>query len=287
MPLPTFFIIGAAKAGTTSLNSYLGQHPEIQMSAVKEPRFFAGPEDGIPYPPERVERREDYELLFDPGFGVRGEASTDYAAHPRRRGAAERIHQLVPEAKLIYLVRDPLARTLSHYRMGVALMGERRTLADAIGDLSDLRSPYVASSLYATQLELYLKHFLAERVLIVDQADLLADRRATLGDIFAFLEVEDTSATIDFEEELLSSRDWRAYSPRYLEITNRFLAPALRWVPRRLRRSLRRSAERVLIPPLEQPTLEGEARERLVDLYADEVRRLRALTGRRFARWDL
>ncbi len=284
--LPTFFIIGAAKAGTTSLHSYLAQHPEVQMAANKEPRFFAGPEDGIPYPPDRVSRLEDYEALFDPSFAVRGEASTDYAAHPRRRGAPERIRGLIPEAKFVYLVRDPLARTISHYRMGVALMGERRSLREATGDLAELRSPYLASSLYATQLRLYLEHFAAERVLVVDQADLLSERRRTLGEIFAFLGVADVGEQVRSEEELLSAAEWRTYSPRYLELSNRFLVPASRWIPRRLRRSLRRSADRILFPPLETPALDAESRGRLQRLFAPEVEQLREMTGKEFASWS-
>lgn len=287
MSLPNFFIIGAAKAGTTSLHHYLDQHPEIQMAANKEPRFFAGPEAGIPYPPDRVDRREDYESLFDPSFEVRGEASTDYAAHPRRIGAPARIRELVPEAKFVYLVRDPLARTISHYRMGVALMGERRSLRDATGDLAELRSPYLASSFYATQLRLYHEQFAAERVLVVDQTDLLGERRRTLAEIFAFLGVADAGEAVRSDEELLSASEWRTYSPRYLDFSNRFLVPASRWIPRRLRSSLRRRADRLLFPPLETPALDAETRAGLERLFRPEVEALREMTGKEFASWSL
>jgi hypothetical protein len=285
--LPSFFVIGAAKAGTTSLHSYLDQHPEIQMSANKEPRFFAGPADGIPYPPDRVWGRDEYELLFDPSFAVRGEASTDYAAHPRRRGAPERIRELVPEAKFIYLVRDPIARTISHFQMGVAVMGERRSLAEALGDLSELRSPYIASSLYGTQLENYLRHFPEERMLVLDQAELLSDRRATVRRAFAFLGVDEDADLPGLGEEHLSSAEWRTYSPRYVRFVDRFVAPAVRWVPKGFRRSLRRSVERRLWPPLEKPVVAGELQERLEALYAPEADRLRELTGREFRNWSV
>ena len=86
LTLPTFFIIGAAKAGTTSLHFYLDQHPQIQMSAIKEPNYFAGAANGIPYPVGRVDRLERYEQLFDPAFEVRGEASPSYTSAPRRLG---------------------------------------------------------------------------------------------------------------------------------------------------------------------------------------------------------
>jgi Sulfotransferase family len=287
MSLPNFFVIGAAKAGTTSLHRYLDQHPEIQMSATKEPRFFAGPANGIPYPPDRVWSREEYELLFDPAFALRGEASTDYAAHPRRQGVPERIKELVPEAKFVYLVRDPIARTISHFQMAVALMGERRSLKQALGDLSDHRSPYIASSLYGSQLENYLRHFPQERMLVLDHAKLRSERRSTLARVFAFLGVDEGAEVGGLDDELLSSSEWRTYSPRYVSLVDRFVAPPLRWIPKGVRRSLRRSVESLLWPPLEKPAVDAELQARLEELYAPEADRLRALTGEEFSNWTV
>jgi len=287
MALPTFFIIGAPKAGTTSLHYYLDQHPQIQMSANKEPRFFAGPENGVPYAPGRIDRLVEYEQLFDPNVGARGEASTDYATYPRREGVPERIKALVPEARFLYLVRDPIPRTISHYQMRVAFLGERRSLQEALSDFSDPSSPYIWPSLYASQLERYLRHFPGERILVIDQAELLAERRSTLRKIFAFLSVDDTVVSSRFDEVLSRSREWRAYSPSYVRIVEHALAPTLRWIPRGIRRSLRRSAERVLWPPLETPTLDDGMHARLSELYAGEAERLRGLTGKAFPTWTL
>jgi hypothetical protein len=286
MALPTFFVIGAAKSGTSSLHSYLDQHPEVQMSANKEPRFFAGPDRGIPYPADKVWDRDEYERLFDPGFRVRGESSTDYATHPRRQGAAARIKELVPEAKFVYLVRDPIARTISHYKMGVALMGERRPLEEALEDLNPL-SPYLAASLYGTQLELYREHFAPEQMLVVEQGDLLADRETVLRRIFTFLEVDPDLGRVESEEKLLDSAQWRTYSPGYLGFVNERLAPRVQWVPKGFRRSVRRAVERVLWPPLEAPSVDGEVGKRLRALCAEEANRLRRLTGMELAAWSV
>jgi hypothetical protein len=193
----------------------------------------------------------------------------------------------VPEAKFLYLVRDPIARTISHFKMGVALMGERRSLAQALGDLSDHRSPYIASSLYGSQLENYLRHFPQERMLVLDQAELRADRRATMARIFAFLGVDERAEVSGLDDELLSSGEWRQYSPGYVNLVDRFLAPPLRWVPRGARRALRRSVERFLWPPLEKPAVEGDLDERLRALYGPEADRLRELTGEEFANWSV
>ena len=287
MALPTFFIIGAAKCGTTSLHSYLDQHPQIQMSAVKETHFFSGPENGIPYPADRVSRLEDYERLFDPGARVRGEASPSYTAHPRRRGVPERIRELVPEARFIYLVRDPVDRTVSHYLHRVAIAGERQPLSDALGDLSDPFSPYVAPSRYATQLKLYLTHFPQERFLVVDQVDLLGDRSQTLRRIFTFLEVDSEFQSTGFAEEHGTTRDRRSYGRGWVELMNRAGASPLRLLPPRLRHAARRRVERTLWPPLQAPALDDDLRGRLQQLYADETAGLRALTGQAFSTWSV
>jgi hypothetical protein len=287
MALPNFFIVGAAKAGTTSLHYYLDQHPQIGMSTDKEPNFFSGPANGIPYPLGRVDSLPAYERLFDPAFPVRGEASVGYTNHPRRQGVPERIKELVPEAKFVYVVRDPVARTVSHYQHRVAAEGERRSLPEALGDLSDPYSVYLCPSFYARQLELYLDSFPPERILVLDQANLLADREATLREVFSFLSVDEAFSSAQFDDELYRSGDRRVYPAAYSRLIAPLEASAKRLLPRGLRRSLRRSVERVLWRPVPRPALPDELRARLEELFADEVERLRALTGKTFPGWSL
>jgi hypothetical protein len=288
MALPTFLIIGAGKAGTTSLHHYLGLHPEVQMSAIKETNYFSGPAGDTPYKLGRVATLDAYEALFDPAFAVRGESSPSYATHPFRQGVPERIAALVPEAKLIYSVRDPIARTVSHYEHRVASGGERRPLRQALGDLSDpeaLRETCL--SLYATQLERYLESFPAERILVVDQADLLASRADTLREIFAFLAVDPAFETPDFEQKILVSGERRAYPAAYNHAMQRVVAPAARRVPAPVRRRLRSGVERRVFRPLPRAQLDADQRQRLAEIYAPEVARLRELTGRSFPTWSV
>lgn len=287
MTLPNLFIIGAAKAGTTSLHYYLDRHPEIQMSSDKEPNFFSGPPNGIPYPLGRVERLEDYERLFDPAFPIRGEASVGYANAPRRKEVPERIAAAVPEARFIYIVRDPVARVVSHYRHRVAAEGERRSLPEALADLSDPRSVYLCPSFYARQLELYLGRFPAERILVLDHADLLADREATLREVFSFLSVDETFTSEQFNDELYRGDARRVHPPAYSRLMARIELSPLRRLPRGLRRSLRGSLERVLWRPAPKPELDADLRGRLEELFSRDVERLRALTGKAFASWSI
>jgi hypothetical protein len=284
--LPTFLIIGAFKCGTTSLHHYMDQHPEIQMSAIKETNFFSGPPNGIPYTSgvKRIRHLDEYEALFDPVFRVRGEASPNYTAFPLRRGTPERIKQAIPNAKLIYLVRDPVERTVSHFYHRVSTEGESRSLRDALGDLTDPYSPYICPSFYALQLDQYLQHFEQEQILVIDQASLLTDRHATLREIFAFLAVDDAFISQSFQEEINTGEEHRTYTrARYLLRWAR--SSPLQRLPRGLRVTLWRSVERLVSRPLEAPTLDNDLRGRLQELYAEDTDRLRGLTSKPLSTW--
>jgi hypothetical protein len=286
MVLPTFFIIGAPKAGTTSLHYYLDQHPQIQMSAIKEPRFFAPALNPL-NEKRRVNRLDKYEQLFDATIGVRGEASPNYTEYPFRQGVPERIKKLVPEAKFVYLVRDPIARTISHYDHLVAVEGERRSLREALSDLSDPRLPFICASLYSMQLELYLRQFQEQRILVIDQAELRTNRGAILREIFGFLGVDDTFASPRFEEERNNGDEHRTYSPRLAQFVGRTVRPRTQWLPPRVRQALRRSGERAFLPPLKKTTLDAASQGLLMEFYASEVGRLRGMTGKTFPTWSI
>lgn len=289
MALPTFVIIGAMKSGTTSLHHYLQEHPEIQMPVIKETNFFSGPPDRIPYPPgsKRIEDLKTYEQLFDPAYRVRGEASPCYTLYPRRKGTPERMSSLIPEAKLIYLVRDPVARALSQYHFSVSVEAERRSVHEALKDPSDPNSLYTCPGFYAVQIEQYLHHFRQDQILVVDQADLLARRRETLQEMFAFLQVDSSFVSSAFDEEKNTGDEQRTYS-KFIVLQRRAQAsPLVHRLPRRLRRFVRQSIEKVVSRPLEKPILDEDLQHHLQAVYSSDVTRLRELTGKRFPTWSL
>lgn len=150
---PNLFVIGAMKSGTTSLHEYLDTHPQIAMSVTKEPGYFVEELS--------LDKGEDwYVNLFaqDEQYLFRGESSTHYTKLPIYRGVAERIHRFCPDARLIYIMRDPFERILSHYWHNVrdaAHGGEVRPLLKAVQERPD----YLAFSDYAMQLEPYLERF--------------------------------------------------------------------------------------------------------------------------------
>mgnify|MGYP001422091871 CR=1 FL=1 len=186
--LPNLIIIGAMKCGTTSLHHYLKLHPSIGMSVQKELHFFQGAASW--------ERGQDwYRSCFDPTKPVRGESSPGYSNFPRIGGVPERMHAVIPDAKLIYLVRDPVKRTLSHYRHMVAERGEERTLREVLADPAE---PYTRRSCYHFQLEQYLPFYDLGKILVVQQEALLLDRVRTMANIFEWLGVDPAFSSIRF-----------------------------------------------------------------------------------------
>jgi hypothetical protein len=284
--LPNFFIIGAAKAATTSLHAYLAEHPQIHMSAVKEPMFFLRTSAGRPFR-GTIARREDYEALFATDAPLRGESSTSYALYAWRTGVPERIHALVPDACFIYLLRDPVDRTIAHYLQAVSTGRERRSADDALAAAGALGHPYGCASRYATQIEQYLPYFPLDRFLIVDQADLRDDPGSVLREIYAFL-----GADRHFEPTGLgvvhnAAEDKRQRTRALLMLRSVPGRAAFDRLPAAVREPMVATGRRLLSKPLERPELSEDLHERLRELYLPEVERLRALTGRPFSKWTI
>lgn len=183
--LPDFIIIGATKAGTTSLDFYLSLHPEIHMARPKEPRFFIDAAEPMGRWGGGIEW---YRGLFQGGKRICGEASPAYAHAPALPGVPERIARVVPEARLIYLVREPLQRLKSHFLMQCRQRGESRELADFLAANPD--ACCLLASDYGSQLQGYLNWFPLGQILVVESEELALNRADTLRRIFEFLSVD-------------------------------------------------------------------------------------------------
>ena len=108
--MPNLFIIGAMKSGTSSLHEYIGDHPDLFMAEPKEPMYFSQNDDwraGF----------DDYMKLFADRTNETwfGESSTEYTKLPQYSDVAPKLHECNPNARLIYIMRDPVERSLSHY----------------------------------------------------------------------------------------------------------------------------------------------------------------------------
>lgn len=191
--LPNLIVIGAMKCATTAVHRYLDLHPEIAMSEPKELNFFTGPPHRRDEPAARSAGNWHrgvgwYAAQFRPSAPVRGEASPGYTS-PSFPEAAERMARIVPEVRLVYLVRDPVERAVSQYLHHRAEGTERRPIAEA---LLDPESQYLQRSRYHARLEPYLARFPRERIFICSQEELLANQRATLRELYRFAGVDDS-----------------------------------------------------------------------------------------------
>jgi hypothetical protein len=264
LPLPTFLIIGAPKAGTTSLHEYLAAHPEIAMTTEKEPMCFAVN--------AWEERLALYARLFERPAALRGESSTAYASYPYAPEVPARVASRIPDARLVYMVRDPIPRTLSHYAQNLWDDLPVAPFDRLMTDLEDPQNMPVWCSRYATQLERWLDHFPAENMLIIDQRDLQRDRVATIRRVLAFVGADTGFVAPGWELEHNTARAHR--------VPNR----AGRWLGAGARES---KLGRFLTREVPRPALRPEQRARLVGVLKPEADRLRQLTGLSVDRWDL
>lgn len=185
--LPNLVIIGAMKAGTTSLRHYLDQHPAIAM-ARGGLNFFSAEHNwhrGVAW----------YAAQFDARAAIRGEQSPRYTNYPHQAGVPARMAAVLPHATLLYLVREPIARLVSHWRHFVAEGLETRSLPAALAALDD--NPYVDRGRYATQIAQYLPYF-ARGPHIVFHEDLRDRRGETLRRLFTLLGVDPDFETAAF-----------------------------------------------------------------------------------------
>ena len=205
-PLPDFLIIGAQKAGTTALYSYLREHPSITGPPWKEVSFFDRQYwRGVAwyrgnFPSKLYLKRVRARTGVDP---VVGEASPSYLFHPF---APERVARLLPGARIVALVRNPIDRALSHYHHEVALGREKLPFEEALaqedarmaGELERMRDPryfshawwnftYLSRGRYAEQLERWLQVVPRERLLVIPSEDLLERPGETYGQVLDFL----------------------------------------------------------------------------------------------------
>jgi hypothetical protein len=288
--LPNVIGIGALKCGTSALHYYLDLHPDVQMSSPKELRFFLAADELDPDP--FVSEPEDRRLLgpmgnwqrgtrwyashFSPRAPVRGESSPTYSC-PWYPGVAARMAEIVPKAKLIFAVRDPVERIVSHYMHLRAVGPERRSLPAAVGRP---RNVYVECTRYGSLLRPFLDRFPRSRIHIVRQEDLLHRRRGTLREVFRFLGVDELFWSTKMER-LRNLSDRKGGSSRVARrIMRSRLAAPVYWLPQEAKWAIERAISRP--DEAERPRIDDELRRRLLEELEPEIATLEGLTG-----WDL
>lgn len=201
--LPNFIIIGAMKAGTSSLFHYLSQHPQILAGTKKEVHFF-----DANYEKSEAWYRQHFPLRGTLTSGrITGEATPSYIFNPH---VAHRIHQLVPRVKLIVVLRNPTARAISHYYHEIRLKRETLPIMEALmaeeervnqewerllkddqyRGYANIHFSYKKRGKYLEQLENYWRLFDKSQMLILSSEEFFLEPKETLKKAFDFLNVD-------------------------------------------------------------------------------------------------
>jgi hypothetical protein len=277
--LPNFLVIGAHKAGTTTLYEHLRRHPDVFLAAHKEVHYFSG---------HNWDRgRQWYESLFDDVAGEHavGEASPGYACWPFFEHVPERAAALIPAAKLVYIVRHPIERLISHYRHDATYWGESQPIDEAVLD----HRAYVSRSMYALQIDQWRDAgYAADQILVITTEDLRDRATETLAGVFRFLGVDDSFQPKTVGEvfnywAVLRRPRGRAEAVRRSGLHRRVRA----LVPARARQWAWRRMTVPVDPALVNITIRPETEAALRERLQPDLRRLREYLGADFDCWGL
>lgn len=293
--LPDFLIIGAYKSGTTSLVEYLGQHPQVFLPWLQEPNYFAHPADsnstarkpdiewGSVYRRHRTNTMRQYAALFEdaPPGSIVGECSPEYMRSPH---AVSRIHETLPNVKLVAILRNPVERAHSDYQAFVRDSIETEDFAAAVRRSPGLEPghQYVLTGFYGRQLKPYYDMFGADRIKVLLNDDLRSDSLGSIRGLGDWLGVE----TKEWEPNLNRNRNVSG-RPGNVAVSTAFrLRRRLRpWLKPIVPQWAQRRADGLLVTGLKREPIAPDVRGHLVDIYREDVSLLQALIGRDLSGW--
>jgi hypothetical protein len=294
--VPNFLVIGAARAGTTSIDAGLRQHPSLFMCPRKEPNYFAmagrrveftGPGDMEHLAGKSVTSMDDYLALFR-GAGrsqTAGEVSPMYLCDPLAPG---RIHGFNPEMRLIAVLRDPVMRAFSGHMMMVRDGRETLSFEDALaagpGRVAagwEMLWDHDAISRYSAQVERYLALFPRSQIKFCLYRNYRLDPASFWREVFDFLDVDNTVKITNVELN-------ESFLPRS-RVLNRWIHEemplksfARRLLPPRFGKSARAALIRL---NRERPAMSKETRRKLIERHRDDILRLQDLLQMDLGLW--
>lgn len=299
---PNFFIVGAARSGTTSLYKYLKAMPSVYMSPKKEPGYFApsrnsGKTEYRKLFATRIYNKTEYLKLFE---GVKeevavGEASANYIWRPE---AASRIHDTVPNARIIMILRDPVERAFSQWCLSRISWDERKisayygsqqrkwkipTFREAImaETRKDRKAPlfvYIEQGFYAKHLERYLDIFGSNRVKVLIFEEFIRDPNSAVSEVLRFLEV-------DVPDDLLSKSFAQTNASTRIRPRGEFAGRVLQGSIKRklgpyLPNTFKRIGKNILMKKIVKPEMGLEDKKFLEEFYSEDLKRVGEILGR-------
>lgn len=297
MTLPNFLIIGAAKSGTTALYHYMRQHPQIYMSEIKEPHFFAfknqnlsfvGP--GVTINESSITQIDDYTALFqdiEPHEAAIGEASALYLYVPN---TAQVIKDHIPNVKLIVILRNPIERAYASYMQlmrdgreplgdfGKALEAEQGRIQGNWGFLWR----YTDLGFYGAQLKQYFNLFDKEQIRVYLYDDFKEAPTSVLSDMFDFIGVENTFSPDMSIRPNVSGVPKNPFVHKFLTEKNPIKSIIKPLLPSNFREKL---TNRVVNQNLSKPGLDHEVKRQLCSVFHEDILELQTMIGRDLSFW--
>jgi len=298
--LPNFLIVGAAKAGTTALYNYLSQHPQIYMSSHKEPKFFlsedkrgkfSGPDDDLMINKSTITTLEEYEKLFSGAKEgmVIGEGSVWYLYDKK---SPMRIKELIPNVKIIAMLRNPVDRAFSAFSH--VIRDERETITEfekALKAEEDRIKAnwepiwhYVRAGFYYLQLKRYYDLFPRDHISVCLYDDFVTNPLQVIQNIFRFLEVDENFIPDVTTRINVSGKPKLAALHNFLIRPNKMKNMLKKIIPHSTRLAIK---NRIIITNLkkENSTIPPSTRRQLQALYRADIIKLQTLINRDLSSW--
>jgi len=292
--LPNFLIVGAAKAGTTSIYKYINNHPQIFMSKVKEPCFMVYADEEPTFTKGRsdffVNKYEDYINLFKgtDNYKIYGEASTPYLYFYNQ--TITNLKKYIPEyrkIRILIVLRNPIDRAFSQFMMNKRDMTEDLSFEEAI-DKEDERKRlnyhfdyfYVDRGLYYEQVKAFLKNFEHVKVLLYE--DLQENAEDVVKGIYSFLELEEGINDKEYVKYNVSGSPKIKLVNRFLQEKSKIKDIMKKILPQEVRTNLRHLIYRY---NLKKDVMSKKTRERLKETYRNDVELLSELIRRDLSDW--
>jgi hypothetical protein len=294
--IPNFLIVGAAKGGTTSLYSYLLQHPEVFLTRVKEPCFFCFADNPPFYEggPNIIVSFEKYKELFKDSekYKSRGEATAIYLY--LYDTVIKNIKKYIPayeELKIVMILRNPVERAFSQYMHNVRDMRENMPFEEAI-KTEKLRKEqnvntdffYLERGFYYDQVKAYLENFKNVKIYLFEE--LISDTGSLMKDLCEFLEIENSIKFKTNEKFNVSGRPKSKILNRLVRENSIFKQFLKLVIPKKKRKKFASSMiNKAYAINLEKEKINPETKQELKEYYREDILKLQQLINRDLSGW--
>jgi len=286
--LPNFIIVGTPKAGTTSLYHYLSEHPQVFMSEPKEVNYFSKDEieeQGLYYQDFKAKDLKSYEALFNQ---VRnevaiGEGSVSYLYYPK---TPQKIKNILPDIKIIILLRDPIERAYSHYLMDFRMGLINLSFEEVVYKTSNHKKidlfyqQYIELGLYYKQVKRYVDTFGNTQIKIFLQEDLKNNTEKVIFDLYSFLDI-DNSIIID------TNQQHNAFSmPKNKVIHQLYSSYIIRSLIKTVfTKKIKEQIKNIFFERKKKPKLNYKTKEYLQKIYFEDIKKLESLINQDLSQW--